>query len=456
MLVDFRQAHLQSSQTRSAILRHGGLQVRGAFRSADRALRKIPASRVSGWMPCGARIAGVTTPSAPDRYLEPWEHHDVLHLYPVLPRFFVLLEGFANSDSKRRTQESNLQRAVRLAPARGIMTKPSRFTGVLRAWRDRRTQSLPVMSKRLSASLKSILTRKTDQRGPDTSDHEMEIQEIPMDDRPHGSYHSRMWSDRTAVDDSTAGARSDSKANEDSPAAPAQKSSTTAPKCPEKRRYFEEDNENLPGGMGSHSTPPAVVPTALKKTAEEMDEGDSFYEDENSKWIHRDKLALVESAELQAAGTYLPRLRDRNRDNVRSKSQNRAKRDPGSDQGHGQPRAVRDAPTTNEEAMKEVKLDKGESTLPFVNEFLAPKANAASSESGAIPSGMSRKSSTKKQQEIMDWDAHVTFCTAEKSDSSQTSPPSGSSSPRKAHHRRSSQDPKSRGKSLEESQTGVS
>ncbi|KAM0327683.1 hypothetical protein ACHAQA_005978 [Verticillium albo-atrum] len=35
----------------------------------------------------------------------------------------------------------------------------------------------------------------------------------------------------------------------------------------------------------------------------------NHWDDENSKWIHRDKLAKIESRELQAAGIYLPRSR---------------------------------------------------------------------------------------------------------------------------------------------------
>lgn len=78
-----------------------------------------------------------------------------------------------------------------------------------------------------------------------------------------------------------------------------------------------------------------------KKTADEMLGGEPVVGDDvNSKWIHRDKLARIESEELQAAGYYLPKPRDRDRDSVRSKSQNRAKRDPSQDQNNGQPRAV--------------------------------------------------------------------------------------------------------------------
>ncbi|KAK4157521.1 hypothetical protein C8A00DRAFT_40096 [Chaetomidium leptoderma] len=53
--------------------------------------------------------------------------------------------------------------------------------------------------------------------------------------------------------------------------------------------------------------------------------------EENSKWIHRDKLARIESEELQAAGIFLPRQRDR----VRSKSQNRPRRDQSQDKMNG-------------------------------------------------------------------------------------------------------------------------
>lgn len=59
-------------------------------------------------------------------------------------------------------------------------------------------------------------------------------------------------------------------------------------------------------------------------------------QDENSKWIHRDKLAKIESEELQAAGIFLPRQRDR----ARSKSQNRPKRDQSQDQANGSGRSI--------------------------------------------------------------------------------------------------------------------
>jgi hypothetical protein len=58
--------------------------------------------------------------------------------------------------------------------------------------------------------------------------------------------------------------------------------------------------------------------------------------DDNSKWIHRDKLARIESEELQAAGIFLPRQRDR----ARSKSQNRPKRDQSQDKINGSSRSI--------------------------------------------------------------------------------------------------------------------
>ena len=59
-------------------------------------------------------------------------------------------------------------------------------------------------------------------------------------------------------------------------------------------------------------------------------------DDENSKWIHRDKLARIENEELQAAGIILPRQRDR----ARSKSQNRPRRDQSQDKVNGSGRSV--------------------------------------------------------------------------------------------------------------------
>jgi len=75
----------------------------------------------------------------------------------------------------------------------------------------------------------------------------------------------------------------------------------------------------------------------LKKTVDELC---TDSDNDDSKWIHRDKLARIENEELQAAGIFLPRPRDRDRDSTRSKSQNRAKRDPSQDKANSQPRAI--------------------------------------------------------------------------------------------------------------------
>ncbi|KAK4249821.1 hypothetical protein C7999DRAFT_39130 [Corynascus novoguineensis] len=71
----------------------------------------------------------------------------------------------------------------------------------------------------------------------------------------------------------------------------------------------------------------------LRKVSGHSADSDS---DENSKWIHRDKLAKIESQELQAAGIILPRQRDR----ARSKSQNRPRRDQSQDKLNGSGRSI--------------------------------------------------------------------------------------------------------------------
>ncbi|KAK3366093.1 hypothetical protein B0T24DRAFT_413494 [Lasiosphaeria ovina] len=73
---------------------------------------------------------------------------------------------------------------------------------------------------------------------------------------------------------------------------------------------------------------------ARKKGASDLFPGDN--NEDNSKWIHRDKLAKIESEELQAAGFFLPKTRER----ARSKSQNRARRDQSQDKSNGQGRAA--------------------------------------------------------------------------------------------------------------------
>ncbi|KAG7150967.1 hypothetical protein HYQ46_000049 [Verticillium longisporum] len=52
---------------------------------------------------------------------------------------------------------------------------------------------------------------------------------------------------------------------------------------------------------------PKRAGTGDKRTT--ADQPLKHWDDENSKWIHRDKLAKIESRELQAAGIYLPRSR---------------------------------------------------------------------------------------------------------------------------------------------------
>ena len=78
---------------------------------------------------------------------------------------------------------------------------------------------------------------------------------------------------------------------------------------------------------GSNTTDGASV--SHKREASEMHGGGLA--DESSKWIHRDKLARIESEELQAAGIILPRGQSR----ARSKSQNRTRRDQSQDKVNG-------------------------------------------------------------------------------------------------------------------------
>jgi len=181
----------------------------------------------------------------------------VLHLYCASARFFVLLKGSANSDSKRRGHDSNPKRAVRLASARGIMAKSRRFTRFFRALRERQTQSLPVISKRLTAGLKSILTRKTDQR-----DLDMPGQEV-SDGSPGESTTPLSLAGTAIVNDPT-GAETDTKTKDDvNPEAPVRQLSTTAPKCPEKRKYSGEHGEVLLGESGCCSAKTAATPSDM-------------------------------------------------------------------------------------------------------------------------------------------------------------------------------------------------
>lgn len=69
-----------------------------------------------------------------------------------------------------------------------------------------------------------------------------------------------------------------------------------------------------------------------KRTANEAHSGEAV--EDNSKWIHRDKLARIESEELQAAGIILPRA-----PRSRSKSQTRSRREQSQDKPNGRIRA---------------------------------------------------------------------------------------------------------------------
>lgn len=71
---------------------------------------------------------------------------------------------------------------------------------------------------------------------------------------------------------------------------------------------------------------------AHKRTANEAYSNDPV--EENSKWIHRDKLAKIENEELQAAGIVLPRA-----PRSRSKSQTRSRREQSQDKPNGRTRA---------------------------------------------------------------------------------------------------------------------
>ncbi|KAK8063326.1 hypothetical protein PG996_007978 [Apiospora saccharicola] len=61
--------------------------------------------------------------------------------------------------------------------------------------------------------------------------------------------------------------------------------------------------------------------------------------DEENKWIHRDKLAKIESEELQAAGIILPKPRSRSRPS-RDRSTDKASRDRSTDKANGSRRAT--------------------------------------------------------------------------------------------------------------------
>lgn len=80
------------------------------------------------------------------------------------------------------------------------------------------------------------------------------------------------------------------------------------------------------------SNKPDVAGGLHKRSANEAHSDDPV--EDNSKWIHRDKLARIESEELQAAGIILPRA-----PRSRSKSQTRSRREQSQDKPNGRIRA---------------------------------------------------------------------------------------------------------------------
>ena len=112
----------------------------------------------------------------------------------------------------------------------------------------------------------------------------------------------------------------------------------TRPRINEPTYLSAHPHKDLRGRSGKENESPANSLLDLYDGTRDDRAKDPLSDDNN--WIHRDKLARIESQELQAAGIFLPRPRDRDRDSLRSKSQNRAKRDTGQDQGSGQVRAV--------------------------------------------------------------------------------------------------------------------
>ncbi|KAI1814962.1 hypothetical protein GGS20DRAFT_373435 [Poronia punctata] len=88
--------------------------------------------------------------------------------------------------------------------------------------------------------------------------------------------------------------------------------------------------ENYATPRESRSSSRAAVQPQTKR----MKDGTIMtYDDENSKWIHRDKLAKIESEELQAAGIVLPKPR----------TQSRSRRDRSQDKPNGRRRGTTDS-----------------------------------------------------------------------------------------------------------------
>ncbi|KAK1770699.1 hypothetical protein QBC33DRAFT_445317 [Phialemonium atrogriseum] len=94
-------------------------------------------------------------------------------------------------------------------------------------------------------------------------------------------------------------------------------------------RSIKEASSLADGLVDVYSTNQSeLVGDSHKRTVNEVYGNEPI--DENSKWIHRDKLARIENEELQAAGIILPRA-----PRAQSKSQNRPRRDPSQDKVNG-------------------------------------------------------------------------------------------------------------------------
>jgi hypothetical protein len=102
---------------------------------------------------------------------------------------------------------------------------------------------------------------------------------------------------------------------------------------------------------------PGAVPSAVPSAVHSMDygerkNGDIYVDDEedpeHSRWIHRDKLARIESQELQAAGIILPRSRAASKSSRREHSREQQGSGPRSEQAQKRQR-IESIPTEEEE-----------------------------------------------------------------------------------------------------------
>ncbi|KAK0642083.1 hypothetical protein B0T16DRAFT_224830 [Cercophora newfieldiana] len=142
------------------------------------------------------------------------------------------------------------------------MADSRRFTSFFRALRERRTQSLPVMSKRLTAGLKSILTRKTDKRG-------LDMDMLDQDGASDGSLvepSAPPSQDERPAKESVAGVgRNPTLNNETNHTIPARSHSTATPRGSEKRKYSGEHDDTLLTERCLYSTEAATPPTNVSR-----------------------------------------------------------------------------------------------------------------------------------------------------------------------------------------------